>query len=72
MTVEALLTIRGMSCQHCVKTVTEALRGLPGVEAVEVSLEAGTARIAYDPALSDRQAMARAVADAGYELVTGQ
>lgn len=30
------LEIRGMSCQHCVKTVTDALTTLEGVQRVKV------------------------------------
>jgi len=34
------LSIQGMSCQHCVATVTKALEGVPGVtKVVEVNLE---------------------------------
>lgn len=33
------LRITGMTCGNCVKHVTQALRAVPGVEAVDVSLE---------------------------------
>jgi copper chaperone len=34
------IRIGGMSCQHCVKAVDQALRGLEGVERVEVTVGA--------------------------------
>ena len=37
------LTVEGMVCQSCVKTVTEALLGVPGVLAADVDLEGGRA-----------------------------
>lgn len=40
------LPIGGMSCKHCVASVTSALSSLPGVTAVDVSLEKGQAVVA--------------------------
>jgi len=58
------LEIEGMSCEHCVAAVTEALDELPGVsvEAVRV----GEARVSYDPNQVSPDQIALAVEDAGY------
>ncbi len=32
------ITVNGMSCEHCRKSVKEAIAAVPGVESVEVSL----------------------------------
>ncbi len=40
-----LLLVEGMSCQHCVAAVDKAIRTLPGVAEVEVSLESNSARV---------------------------
>jgi len=61
------LKIEGMSCKHCVAHVTEALRGVPGVESAQVSLESKSA-VVTGSALDDA-AMKAAVAEAGYEVV---
>lgn len=37
------IKISGMSCQHCVGSVTKALQGLSGLKQVTVNLEAGEA-----------------------------
>ena len=37
------ITVKGMSCDHCRRSVTEALSKLPGVSAVVVDLGAATA-----------------------------
>jgi copper chaperone CopZ len=39
------LSISGMDCEGCVKSVTEAIKGVDGVAEVEVSLENHTAII---------------------------
>ena len=46
------LKVEGMDCEGCVKSVTRMLSGVPGVTAVEVSLEKNQARVSYDPAKS--------------------
>jgi copper chaperone len=58
------LQIDGMTCQHCVRSVTKALQDVAGVDNVSVDLGAGRARIegAADPA-----SLLRAVESEGYE-----
>ncbi len=57
------LHITGMTCQHCVASVTKAIGDVPGVEAVTVDLDEGTATITGQP---DLDALKTAVAGAGY------
>jgi copper chaperone len=61
------LKVEGMDCQGCVKSVTRMLSGVPGVAAVEVSLEAQKATVSYDPARSGLADFKRAVERAGYK-----
>lgn len=58
------ITVSGMSCEHCEQTVAEALEDVSGVTAAEADHEAGTATVEGD---ADSEALAGAVADAGYE-----
>lgn len=59
------LKIEGMSCQHCVKAVNEALAGVAGVEkVVDVNLEKGEARVEGN---ADVQALIAAVEEEGYQ-----
>ncbi|MGC9522235.1 MAG: bifunctional DNA-formamidopyrimidine glycosylase/DNA-(apurinic or apyrimidinic site) lyase [Anaerolineae bacterium] len=62
------LNVEGMSCQMCVKHVTQALEDVAGVSDVKVDLASGTARITYDPASATLQAFENAVAEAGYRI----
>ena len=56
-----------MSCGGCVKSVTNVLTALPGVGKAEVTLLPGEAKVEFDPAQVTREAMARAIDDAGFE-----
>lgn len=60
-------TVTGMTCGHCVAAVTEEVTALEGVSSVEVDLETGALTVHSQHALS-REAVARAVDDAGYAL----
>lgn len=64
------LMVSGMSCQMCVKHVTQALKDVNGVRDVKTDLEAGTAEVSYDPAEAGLPEFEEAVAEAGYQ-VTG-
>lgn len=63
------LGIEGMTCGNCVRHVTRALEGLPGVSDVSVSLEDKSAQVTVPEDMTDDQITA-AVADAGYEVVS--
>jgi len=62
-------TIKGMTCGHCVNSVSTELGGLPGVTDVRVDLSAGTATVTSDQPL-DARAVRAAVDEAGYEVVS--
>jgi len=60
------LKIQGMTCNHCVSHVKEALAAVPGVQGpVEVHL-AGDAKVPGNP---DPEALLAAVAEEGYTAV---
>jgi copper chaperone CopZ len=62
------LRITGMTCNGCVKHVGQALRAVPGVSAVEVSLPNATAKVVHEESAS-LNAMVAAVESAGYEAI---
>ncbi len=63
----ARLSITGMSCGHCAKTVAEALENLPGISNVQVSLENQEAVFEADPN-TDMEMVKKAVQNAGYQV----
>lgn len=63
--------VTGMTCQHCVNSVTEELKGITGVQKVDVFLVSGGAsqvQVTSEREL-DRSEVESAVEEAGYELV---
>lgn len=62
------ITIEGMSCQHCVRAVTDALKAIDGITDVEVSLENKEAAF-QAPDNQDIEQVKKAVSDAGYKVV---
>jgi len=67
---EVTIKVAGMSCGGCVRNVTGVLQALPGVERAEVSLEAGEAKVAFDPAKVSVENLCQAVDDAGFEAAS--
>lgn len=65
-TVITTLRITGMTCNGCVRHVDKALRAVPGVTAVEVSLPEGTAKVVHEES-AQIAALVAAVESAGYE-----
>jgi copper ion binding protein len=63
------LKIQGMSCQHCVKTVTDALTGLEGVQSAKVNLRKNEAVVNFDPSRIDSDNLTKTVTEVGFEVV---
>lgn len=59
--------VNGMSCGHCVKTITRAIQALDATARVQVDLAAKT--VSVDDSRLPQQHIASAIADAGYEVV---
>ena len=60
-------TVSGMTCSHCVASVTEELLEVDGVEAVDVELDTGLVTVTSAGPL-ERDVVAAAVDEAGYAL----
>ena len=68
-TTETIVTVTGMTCDHCVRAVREELSRLHGVSAVDVDLASGRVRIASGAPLPVPDVRA-AVEEAGYEVAS--
>lgn len=67
------MNLKGLTCDNCVRHVTEDLSDLAGVDAVEVTRSPDTTAVAVvsGTALPDDQTLSEAVADAGnYQVVS--
>lgn len=63
------LTIDGMMCQHCVRTVTKALESLSGVTAVHVDLDSKGATVASSSVIPADD-FKKVITTAGYTLLS--
>jgi len=70
-TVQKTVQIKGMMCAHCEMRVKNALEGIRGVTALEVSNLREHAVISVAPDISDDM-ITKAIVDAGYEVVSIQ
>jgi copper chaperone len=66
------LRITGMTCGGCISNVTNALKALAGVGAVDVSLAAGEATVQYDERMTSPDRLKSAVKGAGYGVDAAQ
>ena len=67
-----LLRVDGMSCDHCVRSITSALEKLSGVTGVDVSLEKKQARIEHADGRPPLETMIAAVEEEGYSVARDQ
>lgn len=63
----ATYTVAGMTCAHCVASVTEEVSAIDGVTGVAVDLAAGTVVITSGRELSTTE-VTTAITEAGYQL----
>jgi len=67
VSVQSVYTVSGMTCGHCVSSVTEEISELSGVTDVAVVLETGAVTVTSADQL-DRATVEAAVSGAGFQL----
>lgn len=63
-----ILSVQGMTCQSCVKSITKSCADLNGIESVDVDLEAAMATIIYRPNLTAPQIIMNAIEECGFDV----
>lgn len=63
------IQIEGMSCQHCVASVTSAVSELDGVSNVTVSLENKNMTADIDESKVNEQQIAAVIEEIGFDVV---
>ncbi|PKN06688.1 MAG: mercury transporter [Deltaproteobacteria bacterium HGW-Deltaproteobacteria-8] len=61
------ITVKGMTCNHCVMSVTKALEAIPGVTGVKVDLLSGKASF-EETAPVDMAVVKKAIEKIGFEV----
>ncbi len=64
-----ILKVKGMSCQHCVMSVTKALNQLEGIQNIQVDLQKGEVRFDNTKDVASNR-IAKTIEVAGYEVVS--
>jgi copper chaperone len=66
--VKSVIGVDGMSCEHCVKAITNALGEIPGIMEVAVDLEAKTVTVEHDAELSADK-IKYEIEEQGYDII---
>uniref|UniRef100_A0A2K6SDB7 Copper-transporting ATPase 2 n=1 Tax=Saimiri boliviensis boliviensis TaxID=39432 RepID=A0A2K6SDB7_SAIBB len=61
------ISILGMTCQSCVKSIEDRISTLKGIVSVKVSLEQGSATVNYVPSVLSPQQVCHQIGDMGFE-----
>jgi copper chaperone len=69
-TITKEFAVQGMHCQGCVSSVTGAVKRVPGVARVDVSLEKNAATVEFDPATANPASIVAAIEGAGFDAQT--
>ncbi|PWV50963.1 MULTISPECIES: heavy-metal-associated domain-containing protein [Nocardiopsis] len=69
MASTVVYTVEGMSCGHCVNSVTEEVSGVSGVTDVKVDLESRKVTVTGESQIDDA-AVRAAIDEAGYEVAS--
>lgn len=73
MTIQTLiLKIEDMSCQACVKSVTNAILQVNGVQDCVVNLDNHQASVTYDDTLTDVKTLQSVVEELGFDVKSVQ
>ena len=63
------LNVEGMTCDHCVQTIKEAVNNLVGISKVEVDLENKQVAVEYDKALVKLDSITDKIVEIGFEVI---
>jgi len=64
-----VLKVKGMSCSHCINSITMAVKALPGIGDLNVNLKTGKVTLEYDPEQSPLDKIKFEIEKQGYGVV---
>ena len=65
-----VLTVNGMSCEHCVKAIKNAVEKLHGVVSVNVALSNKTVTIFHDKSLASIDKIKTEIEEQGFKVIS--
>jgi Cu+-exporting ATPase len=67
-TTLTIVGIKGMHCMSCVKSIEGAVKAMPGVSAVSVSLEKETAQVQVDLSAHSKRDVINVISECGFDV----
>ena len=64
--------VEGMTCQHCVQTITDALNNITGLNTVNVDLVKKQVTVKFNEDETKLQKISDKIIEAGFELPTNK
>lgn len=69
---KVILSVPDISCDHCVRTVSQALTPIEGIRAVNVSLPTQQVQVEYDDKVANVEQMKDVLAEEDYPVASVQ
>ena len=66
--MQKVLKVEGMTCQHCVQTVSETVGKMAGVQKVDVNLDQKEVTIEFDESQTKLDEVSTQIVEAGFEV----
>ena len=65
---QELIKVAGMTCNHCVQTITKALKKISGLNSIDVSLDSKEVKVLYNENETNLQEITKKIVEVGFEL----
>jgi copper chaperone len=64
------IQVEGMTCGHCVETVTKAVGSLNGISQVSVDLDKKQVSVDFDESRTDLDTISSKIIEVGFEVIS--
>ena len=61
--------VEGMTCGHCIETVTQAVNSIAGISQVSVDLDNKLVRVDFDESRTSLDTVSSKITEVGFEVV---
>ena len=65
---QELIKVEGMTCQHCVQTITKKLKNISGLNSIDISLDNKEVNVRFDEDETNLQEITKKIVEVGFEL----
>ena len=65
---QELIKVEGITSQHCVQTITKALKSISGLNSIDVSLDSKEVNVLYNENETNLQEITKKIVEVGFEL----